>query len=200
MKELAGPPANPIKWLAKLKDGRVIEVEAKLWYAARNLICKQGVQLGDIIEVIPAPAAPAPELLQPDDFEKAPMYTVFSGPAADTGIGDGWDIFAIDGGSVASDEVMKEAAHRGIIVALDDCGMMMQPQWDADVVDDDKNPELADDYKAACAYLNSGGRLVKLPDVPGSKYFRLYPVVHVRREHGNSTSTEAAVRGTREEV
>lgn len=123
------------------------------------------------------------KLVKPDDFEKAPMYTVFKGPAEDTGIGNGWDIFSIDGGTVSDAEVMKEAARRGIVVALDDAGMMLQPQWDADIIDDHEHPELADDFKAACAYLNSGGRLVKLPDVPGSKYFRLYPLVHVRREH-----------------
>jgi hypothetical protein len=139
----------------------------------------QSIIHGRLFEVIGLP-----KLVRPEDFETAPMYTVFKGPAEDTGIGNGWDIFSIDGGTVASAEVMKEAAHRGIVVALDDDGMMMQPQWDADVIADDEHPELADDFKAACAYLNSGGRLVKLPDVPGSKYFRLYPVVHIRREHG----------------
>lgn len=195
MKELAGPPPHPIKWQGKLKDGRVIEVEAKLWYAARDLVCKQGVPLGDILELTPAvvPVAeePAPvpgpwqhpALMQPDDFESAPMYTVFHGPAADTGIGDGWDIFGIDGGTVANKDVMHEAARLGILVAFDSYGMMLEPEWDADVIDDHEHPELADDFKAACAYLNDGGRLVKLPDTPDSKYFRLYPIAHVRREH-----------------
>jgi hypothetical protein len=129
-----------------------------------------------------------PRLVKPVDFERASMYAVFTGPAKETGIGDRWDLFGVEG-TVATDEVVDEAARRGVTVAFDECGHPFEPQWDQDrlTVDD----EHADDFQAACAYLNSGGRLVKLPDAPSSRYFRLYAIVDARQRSDKHVAEDA---------
>ena len=121
-----------------------------------------------------------PHEVTPDEFERAAAYTVFCGPAVDTGIGDGWDLFGVDG-ATADWDVLDRAAQMGIVVVFDEFGYLQQPQWDQDTVD--PHSSNADDLHAACAYLNSGGRLVKLPDAPDSPYYRLYAIADVRRGH-----------------
>lgn len=113
--------------------------------------------------------------MKKQDIEDAPMFTVFTGPV-DKGEkileAEEWDIFGIDGGTVCDADVRREANRRGIVLAHNIEGMLLEPEYDHEAANEE-----ADDYDAAISYLASGGRLVKLPDEMDSKYFRLYPVV-----------------------
>ena len=116
--------------------------------------------------------------MKKEDFERAEMFTVFTGPVdeGETIIEeDEWDLFGIDGGTVADAAVREEANRRGIQLAHDIEGFFLEPEADHEFV-----REGADDHDAALAYITNGGRLVKLPDAMGSKYYRLYPVVAYR--------------------
>ncbi len=125
--------------------------------------------------------------MKKEDFSHAEMFTVFSGPvdlSAELLRDEEWDLFGIDGGTVCDVEVRREANRRGIVLAHNIEGMFLEPEVDSELV-----REGADDLDAALAYVAGGGRLVKLPDSMGSKYYRLYPVVLCRRE---GTDTEPA--------
>jgi len=114
--------------------------------------------------------------MKKEDFEIMPMFTVFRGPVElddqDLLTNDEWDLFGIDGGRVADANVREEANRRGIQLAWNIEGMLMEPEYDHDCA-----PKGADDHDAALSYIASGGMLVKPPGTMGSKYWRLYPVV-----------------------
>jgi hypothetical protein len=56
VKELEAPPAESVRWLGTLHDGRTVVVEAKLWYTARDLVCQHfGVGLSEVLDVHLAP-------------------------------------------------------------------------------------------------------------------------------------------------
>jgi hypothetical protein len=112
-----------------------------------------------------------------EDFERAEMFTVFTGPVDEGEIiieEHEWDLFGISGGAVAAD-VRREALRLGIQLAHDIEGFFLEPEMDSEFA-----LHSHDDHDAALAYIANGGRLVKLPDAMGSKYYRLYPVVAYR--------------------
>lgn len=175
-----------MKWLARTRDGREATLEARLWYDAREIAVRAlGASRDDVhvelIEDLVEKPIEWDKRVSVMDFMLAPDFTVFVGPALDCGIGDGWDVFGIDGGAVPDKEVEREAIRRGIIVAYNGDGMWCTPEWDSDALDAD-HPAACDEC-AALAYLNNGGRLVKLPDHMGSRYYRLYPVLHIQSAH-----------------
>jgi hypothetical protein len=184
---LDAPPPHPVLWVGEHMDGRKVLINTKLWYGAVQLAHKHfghgpiSVRRQDPGERVDGPVigdAPKKRLISVMDFMLAPPFTVFKGPALECGIGDGWDMFSISG-TTPDGEVRREANRRGIVVAHDIDGFWLEPEWDSDVLDGD-HPAANDDC-AALAYLNEGGRLVKLPDTMNSSCYRLYPVVHVRR-------------------
>ena len=116
--------------------------------------------------------------MKKEDFERAEMFTVFTGPVdeGETIIEEyEWDLFGIDGGTVADADVRRAALRLGIQLAHDIEGFFLEPEMDSEFA-----LHGHDDHDAALAYIANGGRLVKLPDVMGSKYYRLYPVVAYR--------------------
>ncbi len=51
-KELDPPPAHPVKWLGRLKDGRRVIITTKLWYTAREALCQRfGVSHDSVLDV-----------------------------------------------------------------------------------------------------------------------------------------------------
>lgn len=101
------------------------------------------------------------------DIESAPSFTIFEGPADQTGLPrEGWELFWLD--SEQPDNEVDEGAIRRQIDY-----QAREPQIDQNDFD---NKYAWDDIDAALAYLNEGGKLVKLPDAMGSPYWRLYCV------------------------
>jgi hypothetical protein len=190
MKELDAPPPGVVPWEGKLKDGSRIVVTAKLWHDAMMQVCRHfGVSSEAVRSVERVKEyVPGHSPVSPSDFDAAPMYTVFKGPAEESGIGGAWELFTLS--DYAHEQVIEEAARKGIFLAYSENGIQ-EPQYDQDLLA--PTSSYASDYLAACAYLNTGGRLVKLPDALGSRYFRLYPVLHVRtkkEEHAESERSE----------
>jgi hypothetical protein len=99
----------------------------------------------------------------------APMWTVFYGPASGRKIPRrAWGFFS-------TGELMewqaKQARRRGLVISDH------EPQVDDELRDGPLKRLKLRDEDAWIAYLNSGGELMKVPDGPRPRHFRLYVVV-----------------------
>lgn len=116
-------------------------------------------------------------------LRNAPMFIVFDGNAEEVEeprISHEWDLFGIDGGTMANDEVLAEARKRGICIALNEDGLYMEPEIDSEYQGRLERLK-ATDEDACLAYLRQGGMLAKLPDTMDSQYCR-YLVIYRHRQ------------------
>lgn len=102
-------------------------------------------------------------------YENAPMYTVFEptgqGPGPDPAVA-GWELFSVYGDS-GLDEVRQEVEQRGFELLIDEDSVMVDPERV------DEYQILGSDYDSYDLARAAGIRLLKLPDGPESRYFRL---------------------------
>lgn len=101
-----------------------------------------------------------------ETFAAAPAWTMFRGAAADPGP-IFWDLFDFN---INDTDFEEDPAHDLEALRI----KFTQPELDSEY--QSEQPAGADDNDAALAYLRRGGTLCKVPDAPGSPYWRLLVV------------------------
>jgi hypothetical protein len=105
-------------------------------------------------------------MITKETFGAAAPWTVFRGEAADPGPVF-WGLFDIEPGDYG---FVEDPDHDLESLGVD----FIEPELDSDYRSE--QPASADDLDAALAYLRRGGALCKVPDAPGSRYWRLLVV------------------------
>lgn len=101
--------------------------------------------------------------LQDKDILEAEMFSIFRNfkdLVAVNSLPNAWDIFFTSVPNAAVEKIVEDGCIKWLPIVP--------------MSDDKCAPEDFDDVDAALQYLNEGGVLIKLPDTPDSKYWRLF--------------------------
>lgn len=100
-------------------------------------------------------------------LEEAPMWTIFTGEAADPGP-ISWGLFSFEPARPYPEDVLQKMRTLSVL------------QEEPEKNDEGQQPRAnVDDTDAALMYLRNGGSLCKVPDTMASKYWRLLVVAPV---------------------